>query len=155
MNKAVRCGFTLIELVIVIFIISLVTALIMPKLWDTGERALKSEAKRIGNTLRYVYDEAAGKKRTYLLRIDLSADSWSFESEKELRKFKMKRGVMFKDIVVPSFGEVSQGEVILKFGPMGPEEPVTVHLVNEDDMEYTVIFNHINGRVKIYEGYML
>ena len=155
MNKAVRCGFTLIELVIVIFIISLVTALIMPKLWDTGERALKSEAKRIGNTLRYVYDEAAGKKLTYLLKIDLSADSWNFESKKESRKFKMKGNVMFEDIIVPSLGKVTQGEVILKFGPTGPEEPVTLHLINKDGMEYTVIFNHINGRVKIHEGYML
>ncbi|GBD95475.1 MAG TPA: type II secretion system protein GspH [Nitrospirae bacterium] len=155
MNKSARCGFTLIELIIVIFIISLVTALIMPNLWDTGERALRSEAKRIGNTLRYVYDEAAGKKRTYLLKMDLSADSWSFESERESRKFKMKGNVMFEDIIVPSLGKVTQGEVILKFGPMGPEEPVTLHLVNKDDMEYTVIFNHINGRVKIHEGYIL
>ena len=40
-------AFTLIELVIVIFIISLTTALIMPNLWDTGKRAVKSEGKRV------------------------------------------------------------------------------------------------------------
>ncbi len=147
-------GFTLIELIVVIFIISLTTALIMPSLWDTGERALKSEAKRIGNTLRFIYDEAAGKKKTYVLKIDLNAGSWSYESENVSRNFRMEEDVMFKDIVIPSLGEVSTGEVILSFGPTGPEEPVTFHLI-KDKMEYTVIFNHINGRAKIYEGYVL
>ncbi len=147
-------GFTLIELIIVILIISLATALVMPNLWDRGEQTLKSEAKRIGNTLTYIYDEAAGKKRTYVLKIDLNAGSWGFESEKESRSFKMKDNVMFKDIIVPSLGEVSIGEVIMKFGPMGSEEPITLHLI-KDDNEYTVIFNHISGRAKIREGYFV
>lgn len=149
-----RDAFTLIELLVVIFIISLVSSLILPNFWGTGERALKSEAKRIGNTLRYIYDEAAGKKQTYLLKIDLSAGSWSFENERESRKFQMKENVMFADIMIPSLGEVKTGEVMLKFGPMGPEEPITLHLA-KDDLEYTVKFNHINGRAKIYEGYVL
>jgi len=147
-------GFTLIELIVVLFIISLTTALIMPNLWDTGERALKSEAKRIRNTLRYINDEAAGKKRTYILKIDLSSDSWGFESEKESRSFEMKENIMFKDVILPSIGEVSIGEVIMKFGPMGPEEPIILHLI-KDELEYTVTFNHINGRAKIDEGYIL
>ena len=60
-------GFTLIELLVVLFIIALAAGLIMPRLWDRGERALKSEARRIGNTLRYLHDESTGKKITYEL----------------------------------------------------------------------------------------
>lgn len=149
-----RDAFTLIELIIVLFIISLTTALVMPNLWVTGERALKSEAKRIGNTLRYINDEAAGKKRAYIFKIDLTANSWGFDSEKESRSFEMKNNIMLKDIIIPSLGEVSLGEVFLKFGPMGAEEPVTLHLIKDKD-EYTVIFNHISGRAKIYKGYIL
>lgn len=151
MNKA---AFTLIELVVVIFIISLTSALIMPNLWGNNERAVKSEAKHIGNTLRYAYDEAIGKKMTYLIKINLDKDSWKFESENESRNFAMKDNVMFKDIIVPSLGEVSFGEVTLKFGPMGAEEPVRIHLI-KDEAEYTVTFNHINGRAKVHEGYKL
>jgi prepilin-type N-terminal cleavage/methylation domain-containing protein len=147
-------GFTLIELIIVIFIISLSTALIMPSFWKTEESAVKSEAKRLSSTLRYLYDEAVGKKRTYVIKIDLNGDSWKFESEKESRRFQMRDNVMFKDVVIPSLGEVSNGEVILKFGPLGPEEPITLHLV-KDKTEYTVMFNHINGRSKIINEYIL
>ena len=147
-------AFTLIELVIVIFIISLTTALIMPNLWDTGERAVKSEAKRVGNTMRYIYDEAAGKKKDYLIKINLEKGTWGYESETSSEVFKMKDDVMFKDIVVPSLGEVSLGEIALKFGPTGPEEPVILHLM-KDKVEYTVTFNHMNGRAKVYKGYKL
>jgi prepilin-type N-terminal cleavage/methylation domain-containing protein len=149
-----QTAFTLIELVIVIFIISLTTALIMPNLWDTGERAVKSEAKRVGNTMRYIYDEAAGKKKDYLITINLDEGSWGYESETAPRVFKMRDDVMFKDIVVPSLGEVSLGEIALKFGPTGPEEPVILHLM-KDEVEYTVLFNHMNGRAKVYKGYKL
>jgi prepilin-type N-terminal cleavage/methylation domain-containing protein len=147
-------AFTLIELIIVIFIISLTTALVMPSLWNTDERELKSEGKRIGNTLRYVYDEAVGKKKTYMIKIDIDNDSWGFESDKESRTFQMKKDVMFKDVLIPSLGKVSKGEVVLRFGPLGPDDPITVHLT-KDEKEYTVIFNHINGRAKVYEGYLL
>ncbi len=150
-NKA---AFTLIELTLVILIISIASALIMPVLWDSGERSLKSEAKRIANTLRYVYDEAAGKKMDYVLKIDIDGDTWGFESENESRTFNMKKDVMFKDILVPSHGNIVNGQLEILFGPLGPQEPVTVHLI-KDDAEFTIKFNHLNGRAKVLKGYVL
>lgn len=150
----VKNGFTLVELIIVIFIISLTAALAMPNLWDRGDRALKSGAKRLGSTLMYLYDEAAGKKQVYTVKIDFNTDSFSYESEKESRSIIMKNSIRFKDVIIPSLGEVSFGEIIYRFGPMGPEEPITLHLI-KDDREYTVMFNHINGRSKILQGYVV
>jgi len=145
-----RSGFTLFELVIVIFIISLTSALIMPSFWDSGERALKAEAKRTAGTLRYIYDEAAGKKQTYILTFNIDKGFWGFKSDTETRIIKLKDRVLFKDITIPSLGNVSEGEVIMEFGPLGPAEPVTIHLM-KNDAEYTIIFNHISGRAKIYD----
>ncbi len=145
-------AFTLIELIIVIFIISLTTALIIPNLWDDGEAALKSEAKHIANTLRYIYDEAVSKKLTYTLTVNIDKGSWGFESEKESRKFKTKDDIVFRDIMIPSLGKIMTGKAILPFGPLGPEEPIILHLL-KNEFEYTVIFNHLNGRAKIHEGY--
>lgn len=159
-SKAVRleirdsAGFTLVELLVVIFIISLISSIIMPSLWDTGKRSLTSEAKRVSNTLRYIYDEAAGKKQDYIFNIDLDSNIWSFESDSESRSFEMKKEVMFKDIVIPSHGEISNGELAVIFGPLGPEEPIILHLI-KDDAECTIKFNHLNGRAKVLEGYIL
>ena len=146
-------GFTLIELIVVIFIISLTASIVMPSLWGSGERALESEAKRIGNTLRYIYDEAVSKKRTYTLKIDIENSRWAYESEGESRSFEIEDEVMFKDITIPSHGKISTGELTLIFGPLGPEEPITLHLMR-NEAEYTVKFNHLNGRAKVFEGYI-
>ncbi len=149
-----RAGFTLIELIVVLFIISLAMALIMPSFWATEKSILKSEARHISSALRYIYDEAIGKKQVYVLNINLDNKSWGFKSQKESRSFRMKGDVKIIDVVVPSHGEISRGELIIEFGPMGPEEPIILHL-KKGESEYTVIFNHINGRTKILEGYTL
>ncbi len=149
-----RTGFTLIELVVVIFLISLAAALVMPSIWNTDRNALKTEANHLSSTLRYIYDEAAGKKQTYVFNINFDNKTWGFESENESRNFSIKEDVVIKDIVVPSLGEVSNGEVTIEFGPLGPAEPITLHL-QKGKSEYTIIFNHLNGRTKILEGYTL
>ena len=151
MNKK---AFTLVELVIVIFIISLATALVMPNLWNSGKRALKSEAKRISATLRYINDEAVAKKRLYTVTFDLDSGSWGFRSEGESRNFQMSRDVILNDVLVPSLGKVSSGEVIMEFGASGPAEPITVHLMAGEEA-YSIQFNHISGRSKVHRGYML
>ncbi len=147
-------GFTLIELIVVISIISLATALIMPSFWGTEKTAVKTEARHISSTLRYIYDEAVTKKQIYVLNINLGEESWGFKSKKESRRFEIKDNVEIRDVIIPSHGEISRGEVIIEFGPMGPDEPIIVHL-KKGESEYTIIFNQLNGRTKIIEGYTL
>lgn len=147
-------GFTLLELILVIFIISLTLTLVMPSFWDIGEGTLKTEARHIGGALRYIYDEAIGKKQTYIFNINLNDESWGFEGSKEKKKVSLKGDVEVTDVMIPSLGEVSRGEVIIEFGPIGVKEPIILHL-KKGKSEYTIIFNHLNGRVKVLEGYTL
>lgn len=149
-----KSGFTLLELIVVIFIISLSLMLIMPAFWISDERILKTEARHFSSTLRYIHDEAIGKKQPYLLRVNLDRNTWGFNSEKETRSFTVKEDIRIKDIVIPSHGEISQGEITVVFGPLGPEEPIVLHL-QKGEAQYTIIFNHINGRTKIHKGYIL
>lgn len=147
-------GFTLIELIVVIFIISIAAAIIIPSFPLAERGMLKKESRRISSALRYVYDEATAKKQTYLFNINLDNKSWGFKSEKESRNFEIRGDVKIKDVIVPSHGEISRGELTIEFGPMGPDEPIILHL-KKDEAEYTVIFNHLSGRTKILEGYQL
>ncbi len=126
----------------------------MPSFWNTDKNELKTEAKFLSSTLRYIYDEAVGKKQKYILSIDFDNKTWGVESDRESKNFNIKDDVIIKDIVVPSLGEVSEGKVTIEFGPMGPAEPITLHL-QKGKSEYTVIFNHLSGRTKILEGYTL
>jgi prepilin-type N-terminal cleavage/methylation domain-containing protein len=149
MNKR---GFSLIELLVVIFIISITSALVIPSLWRTEEDALVKEAKHISSTLRYVYDVTVSRREKHLFFMNLDTDSYGFEGESESRNFRMKEEGSFRDVLVPSMGKRSEGEVTVEFGPLGPDEPIIIHLVI-GDYEYTVVFNHITGRTKIIKGY--
>ncbi len=147
-------GLTLVELLVVIFIISIATALIMPSFWRSQGDEVKSEAKHMSATLRYVYDQAVSKKETYIFRFNLDEDSYSFKANGESRSYQITIHEGLRDIIIPSLGRVSEGEVTVEFGALGPNEPITVHLKDEG-IEYTVFFNHLTGRTKIYEGYRL
>jgi general secretion pathway protein H len=147
-------GFTLLELIVVMVIISIATALIMPSFWSSPESALKSEAKHISSTMRYLYNEAAGKKKVYQFNVNPEDGTWGFESSVETKAYKIRDDVAFKDVLLPSNGELTKKRITLNFGPLGPEEPIVLHLTSEDN-DYTVIFNHLNGRSRILEGYVL
>lgn len=147
-------GFTLIELIVVLFIISLSLSLIMPSFWRSETDIIKSEARHISRTLRYIYDEAIGRKQTYLFSVNLDNETWGYTSEREQRTFMPQEDLDIQDIIVPSLGEISTGEVAVEFGPLGPEEPIILHLQKRKSV-YTIMLNHLNGRIKILKGYKL
>jgi hypothetical protein len=128
--------------------------LVMPSLWTSEKSVLKTEARHMSSTLRYIHDEAVGKKQPYVFHVNFKNKTWGFKSKKETRSFNIRKGAQIKDIVVPSLGVISRGEVSVVFGPNGSEEPMILHLINAD-MEYTVTFNNISGRTKVLEGYTL
>lgn len=147
-------AFTLIELVIVIFIISLVLTVTMPSFTLSDRGNVKNTAKQVSGVLRYLYDEAAGKKQELTFTVNLDERSWGYHGEAGSRVYALDEGVEIRTVVLPSHGMVSKGELSLTFGPNGPDEPVILHLQKES-AKFTVIFNHLNGRAKILEGFSL
>jgi len=153
-QRHINTGFSLIELIIVMFIISITLSLTIPYLFSSPSREIRSDARRFGNTLRYLYDRSVSRKRVYDLIIDFENNSWSYEIDGVTRTFKLGDGVFFKDISMPSTGAVNFGRLKISFGPMGAPEPMLIHLTG-DERELTVSFNNLNGRVRYYEGYKI
>ncbi len=140
-----RKGFTFLELIVVIFILSIVMALIMPSFSDFGENKLKSEAREIASLLRYLYDSAISRKETYLIKFNFNEDAVSISSPEGE---KIKKFENIASVSTQSRGVVSTGELIFFFEPLGIRENISVHL-NKDDKYMDVILNHLSGRVKI------
>ena len=64
-------GFTLLELIVVLVIISLMSALVVPKLaGPMSNLDLKTASKKISASLRYVRSHAASEKTTYVALFD-------------------------------------------------------------------------------------
>src|SRR4030066_575174 len=140
-----RRGFTLLELIVVMFIISLVMVLILPSFSGFGENKLKSEAREMASILRYMNDSAVSRKETFLIKFNLDEGTvyWMGPDGGKTRSFNDITGVTLQ-----SKGKVSEGEITLFFGPFGIQENLSVHM-SKGDKEMTVTLNHLSGRVKI------
>jgi prepilin-type N-terminal cleavage/methylation domain-containing protein len=107
-------GFTFLELIVVLFVISIVMALALPSFTDFGERKLKSEVREMASILRYMNDSAVARKATFFMRFDLDEGlvSWTGPDGKREKTFHDIIGV-----TTQATGRVSRGEVTFFFDP--------------------------------------
>jgi general secretion pathway protein H len=141
-------GFTLLELIIVLFIISLVAAIVLPSFAGFGESKLKSESREMASILRYMNDSAVSRKETFLIKFDLDEGTvyWLGPEGERTKRFDDMTSVSTQ-----STGKVSNGEIKLFFGPFGIQENLSVYM-SKGDKEMTVTLNHLSGRVKIVQN---
>ncbi len=137
-------GFTLLELVVVVFIASLLLAVVAPT-FSTSRGKLKSEAREAASIVRYLSDTSAMRKTTLSLGFDFKEGviSWAGEGRERRKRFASLRSVE-----LPSRGEVNEGELVVFFPPIGLSEHLYIHLALADE-EMTVSFNPISRRTKI------
>jgi len=138
-------GFTLLELIVVLFILSLVMAIILPSFAGFGESKLNSEAREIASLLRYMNDGAASKKETLSMKFDLDKNeiSWKGPERDTKKRFDDMTGV-----TTQSLGTVSKGALTFFFEPLGARENLSVH-IGRGEKNMTITLNYLSGRVKI------
>jgi len=148
-SRAGKCSkaFTLVELIITLFVISLILSLSLPTLTGIGENRMASDAKRIASILRYLSDSGISTKENLPLNVNFG--------EKILRYSgpdgdKSERFDSLAGIELQSKGMVTRGEVTVVFGPSGASESFQVHLHN-DKQDISVVLNALSGRVKIVQ----
>jgi len=142
-----RTGFTLLELVLVVFILSLIIGLVMPSFYGFGEGRLKSEAGKMASILRYLNDSAIARKETFPLRFNLDNRTLKWDTPEGE---KTERLDSLYNLSTTSTGSLSNGEVTLFFGPLGLQESLMITL-RDSDKEMSVSFNPLSGRVKIIQ----
>jgi len=138
-------GFTLLEIVVVLFIVSLVMAIVLPSFAGFGESKLKSEAREMASILRYMNDSAVSRKETFLIRFDLDKNlvSWKGPDGEKSKKFDDMTGVKTQ-----SNGMISKGELIVFFEPFGIQENLSIHM-RRGKKGVVITLNHLSGKVKI------
>ena len=138
-------GFTLLELILVIFILSLVLALSFPTFTLEKDGKLKSEAGRIASILRYLNDSAISTKELHTMKVNFKEKVMRYkgpEGEKTEKIDNLSR------ITLQSRGDVSDGELTVFFGPTGAGENFSIHLTGVES-SMAVVFNALSGRVKV------
>lgn len=150
-------------MVVVIFILSLAAMLVFPRLPSTGAGELRDSTRALASTFRYLGDKAISTKTPYRLHLslidssitigELSGGEERTPRDSFLSRRALPAGVTLQDVQIPRLGTMTEGEVIIHFGPGGLEELVTVHLRGAGDKQMTVIAFPRNGKVLVDEGY--
>lgn len=145
--KAGKCnhGFSYLELLVVLFIISIITTTVFPAFISFSESKTKSEAKEIASIIRYLNDNALLKKETLFIKFDIDRNTVFWSSESGQRMKKIHSLIM---VNTQSRGDVSKGELIFFFEPDGAKENLDVYLMDKKD-RFLISFNHLSGRVRI------
>ena len=163
MGYKVRKGFTLIELTVVLVILSITALLVMPKLFPRDDAGLKSSARTLASTLRYLQERAIATRINYnqkfqfpdgIVTVKTVSDA-GFEEvtdDAALRERILSEGVSVEDVVLNARGRINEGEVSVRIGTEGLQELLTVHLKSSGG-HYTVIAYPVSGKVQIQEGY--
>lgn len=137
-------AFTLLELMVVLFVLSIMLTLVLPYFNMSGN-SLDAEARKMASVLRYLNETAAARKETMQIKFDLAKRlvTWSESGSEKAESFQT-----LKAVELQSKGTLKEGELTVFFGPTGLGEFLNVYL-SDGDAERTVAFNPISGRVRI------
>ena len=163
-GTAVHAGFTLIELMVVIAILSVVVLVVLPRLPSTEAGKLRSSARSLASAIRFLGDRAVTSKGLYRMHINLSDNTTAIRKlttageettadDPVLNKRFIKEGITIEDVTTPRLGKVADGELIVNFGPAGLAEFMVIHLKGSDNEHFTVTAYPNNGKVKVEQGY--
>jgi general secretion pathway protein H len=164
-ERCSRAGFTLIEIAVVLAIIGMVMLLVIPRLPSSDQENLKTSARTLASTLRYLQEKAVTTRTGYYLALSPGTDSARiFEigadgSDKDpsdplLQKLPVKEGIIIADVRIPRLGKMSEGQIRVGVGMAGIRDFVTIHLRSASGQFWTVMAFPSGGKVKAFEGYL-
>ncbi|MEA3486163.1 MAG: prepilin-type N-terminal cleavage/methylation domain-containing protein [Thermodesulfobacteriota bacterium] len=170
-------GFTLLELIIVLMIIGIASALVVPRLvGGMGSLDVRTASGKVAASLRYARSQAVSQKINYTAVFDLqrkrltimpsseSAGEWDDDGADVEKK---SAGIQGKTYDLPgrvAFERVPEGDVYMGdeeidagifrigFYPSGGSDGGEIALANERGRRYTVRVDIITGTVKVARG---
>jgi general secretion pathway protein H len=150
-------------MMVVIVIIAVCAALVIPRLPSPEGTRLKNSARNLAAGIRFLNDQAVITKGIYHLKLNLAESSTAIVKMSAIgdelppddqflgRRF-IEEGITIEDVTVPRLGTVTEGELVIPFGPGGTPDCMTIHLLGGKE-HYTVIAFPSGGKVKVLEGY--
>ncbi|QWR78533.1 type II secretion system protein [Candidatus Magnetomonas plexicatena] len=140
-------GVTLLELVVVMFIISVIIVLSYPSFMSL--RASPSiEAKRLASVITYLNDTSSNRRQTCILIVDFKKKELRWETSDGIKQTSFK---FLNSVLLPSKGEIKEGELQVFFDREGLGELFAAYFT-EDKKTVTLIYNPFSRRVSIEQG---
>ncbi len=138
-------GFTLLEMVVVLFIISLFLTLTYPSLSYLADFNGSRSPKKLLAAIKLIHDSAINTKEDLFIRFEFQGERTTrtprvvYTLPEGRRKLDLNGMV---SVMIPSRGEVREGKLTLIFGPFGYPEPFEVRFSDGT----RVFYNPFSGR---------
>ncbi|MDH3346530.1 MAG: prepilin-type N-terminal cleavage/methylation domain-containing protein [Desulfobulbaceae bacterium] len=160
-NKS--AGFTLLEMLIALTLISIVSTLAIPRMSrSVFFGSLKSSARTLTGFIADTKQQAIRKRTDYTLIFDLEHDIISRKSSTELensdskkgKQFQLPEGVTIQDILLIPGEKHSLGGTGLHFNTKGYSEEAYIHLLDDDGDIITIVVSPFLGVSDIFDSYV-
>jgi general secretion pathway protein H len=145
-----NCGFTLIELTLVVLLIGIASGLVVGKFYgSTDQVRLKASARDLAASLRYSRSHAIAEKRPYVILIGKSGYS-VFTSVRAPFGGYEPRQVLKRTLAAGVSVDLPEGdEWRIDFYPLGDSTGGQVKLVGKSGARLFVTIEPITGRTRI------
>ena len=158
-------GFTLLELILVLFVLGLILGTVFPRIIGFSGGDMKQTTRHMARTVQYLMDRAANTKQFYRLHYDLQNHRyWATVRQTNgefvpvdgsfFRLVQLKEPIRFEDVVTLQQGRVIEGQAYTQFYPSGRLERTLLHFTDGEDKKTTLIIQPLTGRIKVLDGYV-
>lgn len=157
-----RQGFTLVELLVVIVLLSLVSFISLPLFTNQGDGDERLILRRVAGTVKQLYNEATLTRDEYLLTFDFNRNSLlAFRlrsSSGVVEKESFGRELMFaplrmKQVDIKGRGIFHTGQVSVRIFPLGWMEQTSLLVRKENGTELQLEFSPLTGSMTINDEY--
>ena len=144
-------GFTLIELILVLLLLSIVFGLALPNFRESAKKIeLKTAVQQLTQLMRYAQSEAMARNQTLSLKFDETLSNYRFVIDTGIEEQKMT-GFLEGVFTFPDGIKVTVDESIIQFHPDGTMDKEKIVACYQSRC-FTVSTQEQRARVVMYEG---
>jgi prepilin-type N-terminal cleavage/methylation domain-containing protein len=164
-RKNLSTGFTLLEMMVVLFIVGMIAGMAIPRMAGMRGAKLRRTTRQLAATIGYVYEIAILKKTNFRICFDLEESSYWIEerageeyfqsSDVLLQAQVLPQEVYFRKVLVMDREAGPEEDVCIYYTPYGYVEDATIQLeVEGGSSGYTLLTDAMTGKAIIYEGFV-
>lgn len=157
-------GFTLIELIVVISLISLMLFLVVPKFrGDILSDNTKELSRWIMVKVADLKERAVREQKLYILHVSLDSNrfwiSHETTSQEELDStapdgYELPEDFKLMDVEYPDYEKISAGQADIYFHEKGYSDKAIIHIENAANKRLSFLIEPFLTRVRLYETYV-
>lgn len=163
-HRRARTGFTLIELMVVMLLISIILAVAIPRFEGSFlQDPVKQFSRKMISTVRSLRSAAVQTQTQQTLMIDLNTQqlyvaSQAMQAETEpvapKKSFKLPDSLALVAVEFSSSDRITTGNAQINFYPAGYSDRAFIRLESSDEDRYTFVVQPLLPKVQLFEEWI-